>query len=63
MVDKCKEELKNCEQYCKMIAITMYNDRNSSIAYFIKCRKKLCIPSYEKCLEKSPIGRLLTILA
>ncbi len=63
VVAKCKEELKNCKDYCHFLAKSIANNRQQLQQYYIHCVKKLCEPSYEKCIEKTPLGKLLSILA
>jgi hypothetical protein len=59
VVAKCKEELEKCKQFCEWQAEVLYSNRLMRQRFFKACIKKLCEPSYNKCLDKSSLGRLL----
>ena len=62
VVERCKERLEACKLLCQ-IRVAMVNDRNKAEILYLKCVKEVCENEYDKCLDESPLGKLLAILA
>ena len=59
---ECKEKLEACKLFCE-IKVAMISDRNRAKADYIRCVREICEKEYQKCLDETPLGQLLMILA
>lgn len=62
VVERCEKELKACKSYCQFLATTLYSGRGERFRYYLRCVKNLCQPQYEKCIDRSPLGRILKVM-